>query len=187
MFSLYALAGIVPVIVTIIWLQNHLPADRRARARAQAAIGTGVLAVVLGVGFACDNPEDAIANSGPAQVWKGDPVNMVYLGLAPVPSIVCLDQITNEGWAKEIPQGLVAVTFRMGLRDYKGLVREAEWHLSNPRGSERLADHGVSLPVAQTGERHPFVFVRPMTKVEENAPEKFSFESAPPTDEENGP
>lgn len=161
MFSFFAIAGLAPILGLIFWLQRHLPEDRKSRARVQAGISTGVLAVVLGVSFACDNVEDAIANSGPAQVWKGDPGSMVYLGLAPVPSVVCLDQIRNKAWSEQIPQGLVAVTFRMGLRDYRGLVREAEWHRPG--------------------------FIRPMTPVEENAPTKFSFESAPPTDEENGP
>jgi hypothetical protein len=52
MLSLYAIAGLVPILGSILWLQRHLPADRRARARMQAGIGTGVLAVVLGVSFA---------------------------------------------------------------------------------------------------------------------------------------
>jgi hypothetical protein len=135
---------------------------------------TGVLAAVLGMSFAaqCANPEDEISNNTPAQVWKGNPGNMVYLGVAPLGSGACLDQIVNEVWAANIPEGMTAVTFNLGLRKYAGLVREAEWH----RGS---------LPVAQTS--HPSGFVRPMSKVEEGNSEKFSFETAPPTDEENGP
>lgn len=153
-FSFFAIAGLVPIVASIVWLQNHLPADQRARSRMQAGAGTAVLIAILGMSYAaqCANPEDEISNSVIAPVWKGNPGNMVYLGTAPLGSKACLDQITNEVWAASIPEGLTAVTFNLGLRKYAGLVREAEWH----RGS----------------------FIRPMMKAEEGNSEKFSFEES---------
>jgi hypothetical protein len=179
MFSFFAIAGLIPVLASIIWLQRHLPAASKRRARVQAGIATGVLAAVLSIGFACDNPEDAIANSGPAQAWTGDdPGTAAYLGFAPPGSEACLNQIVNEAWSKEIPQGFVAVTFHMGLRDYKGFVREAEWH--------RTVD--VKTHTSAGSTQTPSSFIRPMTSAEEGGPDtKFSFENSPLADEENGP
>jgi hypothetical protein len=51
-FSFFALAGLVPILASIVWFSRRLPADRRARARVQAGIAIGVLVVVLGISFA---------------------------------------------------------------------------------------------------------------------------------------
>jgi hypothetical protein len=51
-FSLFAIAGLPVILGSILWLQRHLPAARKRRARVQAGAGTAVLIVVLGIGFA---------------------------------------------------------------------------------------------------------------------------------------
>jgi hypothetical protein len=42
-------------------------------------------------------------------------------------SRMCTDDSTNIVWAGQIPPGLIAVVFRIGLRSYQGFFKEADF------------------------------------------------------------
>lgn len=52
--------------------------------------------------------------------------NPMMLNIAPG-SRMCTDDSTNIVYAGQIPPGLIAVTFTIGLRSYRGFVKEADF------------------------------------------------------------
>jgi hypothetical protein len=55
-------------------------------------------------------------------------------------SKMCTDDSTNIVWAGQIPPGLIAVRFTIGLRSYQGFVKEADFSELSPPDRDLFND-----------------------------------------------
>jgi hypothetical protein len=61
--------GLTVILVSILWFQSRLPADRKRRARKQALAGTVVLSAILGLSWACSEGDPEVRAIDPFDLY----------------------------------------------------------------------------------------------------------------------